>query len=113
MAGSKSKAWQYMSHLEKQDWQLHTWNAPLSRPQWADCVWLPETVQVHEAETSQCQAPAGGCCLSVQIYTNIRRFKEDLTKFPPQYFVCVPLVIDTLHTKVHPPNFLSALKPDS
>ena len=36
----------------------------------------------------------------LQVYTNIRRFREDLTKFPPHYFVCVPLVIDTLHTKV-------------
>lgn len=35
-----------------------------------------------------------------QVYTNIRRFREDLTKFPPQFFVCVPLVIDTLQTKV-------------
>lgn len=40
------------------------------------------------------------CCGMKQVYTNIRRFREDLTKFPPQYFVCVPLVIDTLQTKV-------------
>lgn len=39
-------------------------------------------------------------CGLKQVYTNIRRFREDLTKFPPQFFVCVPLVIDTLQTKV-------------
>ena len=39
-------------------------------------------------------------CGMKQVYTNIRRFREDLTKFPPQFFVCVPLVIDTLQTKV-------------
>ena len=40
-------------------------------------------------------------CGLKQVYTNIRRFREDLTKFPPQFFVCVPLVIDTLQTKVN------------
>jgi len=39
-------------------------------------------------------------CGMKQVYTSIRRFREDLTKFPPQFFVCVPLVIDTLQTKV-------------
>ncbi len=39
-----------------------------------------------------------------QVYTSIRRFREDLTKFPPQFFVCVPLVIDTLQTKVSAPD---------
>ena len=41
-----------------------------------------------------------------QVYTSIRRFREDLTKFPPQFFVCVPLVIDTLQTKVCTPDLL-------
>lgn len=34
------------------------------------------------------------------MYTNLRRFREDLTAFPPDHFVCVPLVLDTLHTRV-------------
>ena len=35
------------------------------------------------------------------MYTNIRRFKDDLsTTYPPDHFVCVPLVLDTLHKKV-------------
>lgn len=34
------------------------------------------------------------------IYTNIKRFRDDLGRFPPAYFVCVPLVLDTLHSRV-------------
>ena len=34
------------------------------------------------------------------MYTNIRRFKEDLGRYPPHYFVCVPLVLDTLYKRV-------------
>lgn len=29
-------------------------------------------------------------------------FRTDLTAFPPDFFVCVPLVLDTLHSKVRP-----------
>ena len=36
----------------------------------------------------------------LQIYTSIRRFKDDLPLRRPDHFVCVPLVLDTLHTKV-------------
>ena len=39
---------------------------------------------------------AGGC----QVYSNIRKFRDDLTVYPPDHFVCVPLVLDTLHGKV-------------
>ncbi|KAI3431692.1 hypothetical protein D9Q98_004738 [Chlorella vulgaris] len=35
-----------------------------------------------------------------QVYSNIRKFREDLTTYPPDYFVCVPLVLDTLHGRV-------------
>ena len=38
--------------------------------------------------------------LTSQVYTNIRRFKEDLGRYPPHYFVCVPLVLDTLYKRV-------------
>ncbi|PSC68813.1 putative acyl-activating enzyme chloroplastic [Micractinium conductrix] len=38
-----------------------------------------------------------GAC---QVYSNIRKFKDDLSVFPPDYFVCVPLVLDTLHGRV-------------
>ncbi|EFN50517.1 hypothetical protein CHLNCDRAFT_139443, partial [Chlorella variabilis] len=36
---------------------------------------------------------------AAQVYSNIRKFREDLTAHPPDYFVCVPLVLDTLHGK--------------
>jgi long-subunit acyl-CoA synthetase (AMP-forming) len=39
----------------------------------------------------------GGC---EQVYTNIRKFKEDLGRYPPHHFVCVPLVLDTLFGRV-------------
>lgn len=35
-----------------------------------------------------------------QVITNIRKFKDDLTAYPPDHFVCVPLVLDTLYNKV-------------
>ncbi len=34
------------------------------------------------------------------VYSNIRKFKDDLPLFRPDFFVCVPLVLDTLHAKV-------------
>ena len=37
-----------------------------------------------------------------QVYTNILRFKEDLTRYPPHFFICVPLVLDTLYNRVLP-----------
>ena len=37
-----------------------------------------------------------------QVYTNIQRFKEDLTRYPPHFFICVPLVLDTLYNRVPP-----------
>lgn len=37
-----------------------------------------------------------------QVYTNIPRFKEDLTRYPPHFFICVPLVLDTLYNRVPP-----------
>lgn len=39
-------------------------------------------------------------CGATQVYSNIRSFRTDLTAYPPDYFVCVPLVLDTLHSKV-------------
>ncbi|KAK9834180.1 hypothetical protein WJX81_006227 [Elliptochloris bilobata] len=39
-------------------------------------------------------------CGVTQVYTNIRRFKEDLTRYPPHFFICVPLVLDTLYNRV-------------
>ena len=38
----------------------------------------------------------------MQVYTNIRKFKEDLSLYPPHHFVCVPLVLDTLYGRVSP-----------
>lgn len=34
------------------------------------------------------------------VYTNARKMKEDLSQFTPDYFVCVPLVLDTLRSRV-------------
>lgn len=36
----------------------------------------------------------------MQVYTNIRHFRDDLGKHPPAFFVCVPLVLDTLYKRV-------------
>jgi long-subunit acyl-CoA synthetase (AMP-forming) len=35
-----------------------------------------------------------------QVYTNIKHMKEDLVKYPPDYFIAVPLVFDTLYNGV-------------
>ena len=45
------------------------------------------------------------CCLTndglqQQVYSNIKKFRDDLTAYPPDFFVCVPLVLDTLHSRV-------------
>jgi len=37
------------------------------------------------------------------VYSNIKKFREDLTTYPPDFFVCVPLVLDTLHSRVRRP----------
>ena len=34
------------------------------------------------------------------VYTSARKMKEDLSRFTPDYFVCVPLVLDTLRSRV-------------
>ena len=36
----------------------------------------------------------------MQTYTNIRKLKDDLTKYKPDNMVCVPLVLDSLYAKV-------------
>jgi hypothetical protein len=46
-----------------------------------------------------CSGPVGAV-RGAQVYTNIRRFKEDLTAYPPHFFICVPLVLDTLYNRV-------------
>ena len=46
----------------------------------------------------------------MQVYTNIRKFKEDLSLYPPHHFVCVPLVLDTLYGRVSPPTHATILK---
>lgn len=40
------------------------------------------------------------CTFCLQVYTNIRRFRDDLASYPPDYFVCVPLLLDTLYNRV-------------
>jgi long-chain acyl-CoA synthetase len=34
------------------------------------------------------------------VYTNLRKLRDDLPAFAPDHFVCVPLVLHTLHTRV-------------
>ena len=36
----------------------------------------------------------------LQVYSNIKKFRDDLLVHPPHFFVCVPLVLDTLHSRV-------------
>lgn len=46
------------------------------------------------------------CCYYIlsrgaaQVYSNIRSFRDDLGKFLPDHLVCVPLVLDTLRSRV-------------
>ena len=35
-----------------------------------------------------------------QVYSSVKRLKGDLTRVRPNYLVCVPLVLDTLHSRV-------------
>lgn len=41
--------------------------------------------------------PARGAC---EVFSTLRTFRDDLTAHPPDHFVCVPLVLDTLYSKV-------------
>lgn len=34
------------------------------------------------------------------MFTSLRYFRDDLISHPPDHFVCVPLVLDTLYNKV-------------
>jgi hypothetical protein len=34
------------------------------------------------------------------VFTSLKNFRDDLTAHPPDHFVCVPLVLDTLYNKV-------------
>jgi hypothetical protein len=34
------------------------------------------------------------------VFTSLRHFRDDLIAHPPDHFVCVPLVLDTLYNKV-------------
>ena len=47
---------------------------------------------------------------AAQVYTNIRKFKEDLSLYPPHHFVCVPLVLDTLYGRVSPSHPISLIQ---
>eukprot|EP00775_Hariotina_reticulata_P004816 gene4816-5063_t len=35
-----------------------------------------------------------------EVFTSLKHFRDDLTTHPPDHFVCVPLVLDTLYNKV-------------
>ena len=37
---------------------------------------------------------------ATQVYSNIRSFRDDLTVYTPDYLVCVPLVLETLRSRV-------------
>lgn len=34
------------------------------------------------------------------MFSSLRTFRDDLAAYPPDHFVCVPLVLDSLHSKV-------------
>jgi hypothetical protein len=36
------------------------------------------------------------------VFSSLRTFRDDLVSVAPDHFVCVPLVLDTLHSKVGP-----------
>lgn len=37
---------------------------------------------------------------ATMVYTNVRKLKEDLQQFPSEHFVCVPLILDTLRSRI-------------
>ncbi|KAL6774385.1 LCL1 [Auxenochlorella protothecoides x Auxenochlorella symbiontica] len=39
-------------------------------------------------------------CGCRQVFTSVRHFRDDLQRHPPTYFVCVPLVLETLYSRV-------------
>ena len=39
-------------------------------------------------------------CAGEQVYSSIPKFKRDLSAFSPSFFICVPLVLATLHQRV-------------
>jgi long-subunit acyl-CoA synthetase (AMP-forming) len=39
-------------------------------------------------------------CACRQVYSSVKRLKGDLAKFQPNYLVCVPLVLSTLHDRI-------------
>ncbi len=52
----------------------------------------------HVYERSVCyHVLSRGTC---QVYSGIRYFRDDLTAYPPDHLVCVPLVLDTLRSRV-------------
>lgn len=55
-------------------------------------IWPPYTVGAVPA----C-VPVRGAC---EVFTSLKHFRDDLTAHPPDHFVCVPLVLDTLYNKV-------------
>jgi long-chain acyl-CoA synthetase len=40
------------------------------------------------------------CRGACEVFSTLRTFRDDLTAYPPDHFVCVPLVLDTLYNKV-------------
>ena len=34
------------------------------------------------------------------VFSNVRKFAGDLTTFRPEHIVCVPLILDTLYSRV-------------
>uniref|UniRef100_A0A383VM20 AMP-dependent synthetase/ligase domain-containing protein n=1 Tax=Tetradesmus obliquus TaxID=3088 RepID=A0A383VM20_TETOB len=43
------------------------------------------------------QTTRRGAC---EVFSSLRTFRDDLAAYPPDHFVCVPLVLDSLHSKV-------------
>lgn len=37
---------------------------------------------------------------AAMVYTSVRKFRDDLTVYPPNHLVCVPLVLQSLHSRV-------------
>lgn len=71
---------------------------------------FPDFVKVNHGQTTMSMLPpwhiyertASYYILSsglTQIYTSVRYLKDDLATYSPDFFVCVPLVLDTLHSR--------------
>jgi hypothetical protein len=58
-----------------------------------ELCWLHTPFVLTHTLTTSCRG-------AVEVFSSLRTFRDDLAAYAPDHFVCVPLVLDTLHNKV-------------